>query len=199
MLTGLQGIDISHWQGKFDFTKAKAQGKLFVIAKADDGEGGTDNQFERNREEAHDKGMIFGSYHFFHAAQDIDKQVDHYLKVIGKNLPNEFAPCIDWETTWDDKKISLGSMKPRALEFIKKIEKASGRNPIMYASPGWLEQFGSLKDFETYPLWIAHYGVQHPRVPKPWTRYTFWQYSEAGGLDLNVFNGSLEGLQRMTK
>jgi GH25 family lysozyme M1 (1,4-beta-N-acetylmuramidase) len=65
------------------------------------------------------------------------------------------------------------------------------------AKPGW----------ERYPLWLAHYTTEEKiMVPKPWTKWTFWQYSDrttytpAGStakkpIDHNWFNGDLNDLE----
>ena len=45
---------------------------------------------------------------------------------------------------------------------------------------------------------IAHYETRAPLVPKPWTNWDFWQYTEhgkvpgiaAGAVDLDYFNGT---------
>ena len=44
------GIDISHWQGDFDFKKAKLEGVQYVILKCGGGDSGLykDSKFERN-------------------------------------------------------------------------------------------------------------------------------------------------------
>jgi hypothetical protein len=57
------------------------------------------------------------------------------------------------------------------------------------------------------PLWLANYKVSAPYLPKPWQKWTFWQWTEAGygqdygvnqyeerAVDLNYFNGSVEEL-----
>ncbi len=56
--------------------------------------------------------------------------------------------------------------------------------------------------FNTYPYWIAHYYVDSVKYEGKWH---FWQHSDVGtvpgideDVDLNVFNGSLEELKRMT-
>lgn len=193
----VQGVDVSHWQGAVDFAKLRAQGKLFCISKADEGFTSVDNQFARSRIEAPKAGMIFGSYHFFHPKQDIVAQVNHYERVIGPRRPGELPPALDWETT-DNAGLSRGVQVARALQFISAIETISGCLPFVYGSPGFLNQFGSLAQFVRYPLWVANYGVNHPRIPAPWHTYTIWQYSESNGLDLDVFNGNLDRLKAMT-
>ena len=53
------GIDISRWQGDFDFNKAVAEGVEFAIIKGGGGDAGlyTDAKFERNYREAKAKGL----------------------------------------------------------------------------------------------------------------------------------------------
>jgi lysozyme len=56
--------------------------------------------------------------------------------------------------------------------------------------------------WKQYPLWIAHYGAETPRLPRPWTSYLLWQFTDngngadwgvaSGNIDLNVFNGNFE-------
>ena len=60
------GIDVSRWQGDFDFTKAKAEGVTFVIIKGGGGDDGlyVDSQFERNYAKAKAQGLHVGCYWF---------------------------------------------------------------------------------------------------------------------------------------
>ena len=36
----VRGIDISHWQGKFDWSAAKSEGIRFAVIKGGGGDGG---------------------------------------------------------------------------------------------------------------------------------------------------------------
>ena len=49
----------------------------------------------------------------------------------------------------------------------------------------------------TNPLWVARYGSAVGSLPGGWPYHTFWQYSEAGGLDRDRFNGSYSNLTRL--
>ena len=68
----------------------------------------------------------------------------------------------------------------------------------MYTSPDfWRDEVGGA-DLSAQPLWIAHYTKDCPRVPAPWTRWSFWQHSKTGrvpgirgNVDLNVYQGRL--------
>ncbi|MBO4853809.1 MAG: peptidoglycan-binding protein [Oscillospiraceae bacterium] len=60
------GIDVSRWQGDFDFAKAKAEGVTFVIIKGGGGDDGlyVDDRFERNYAKARAQGLHVGCYWF---------------------------------------------------------------------------------------------------------------------------------------
>jgi lysozyme len=194
----VKGIDISHWQGNIDIQKLKDQGNAFLIAKATDGTSYVDPKYSRNKEEAKKAGLIFGSYHWLKISQDIDAQVEHFVKVTGKKQPGELPPVIDWEPDKDTKSVGVAQTKARLLEFLQKLEAIHGVAPIIYASPGFLDAYGDLSAFSRFPLWIAHYGVGHPRIPRAWPTYTIWQYTDKNGLDLNLFNGSMDRLKKLS-
>ena len=57
-------------------------------------------------------------------------------------------------------------------------------------------------EFDRYPFWIAHYKVKKLRYKGAWD---FWQHTEegcingiTGKVDFNVYNGSLDDLQKLT-
>lgn len=194
----VKGVDISHWQGNIDLQHLKDQGNAFLIAKATDGMAYVDDKYARNKAEAKRVGLIFGSYHWLKISQDIDLQVEHFMKVVGKKQPGELPPVIDWEPDKDTNSVGVAQTKVRLLDFLQKLEAASGATPMLYASPGFLDGYGDLSAFSRFPLWIAHYGVGHPRIPKYWPTYTIWQYSDKNGLDLNLFNGSMDRLKKLS-
>lgn len=50
----------------------------------------------------------------------------------------------------------------------------------------------TLTDCGHYPLWFAYPAYTVPRVPHPWTHWTFWQWAWTGGYancDRDVFDG----------
>ncbi len=73
--------------------------------------------------------------------------------------------------------------------------------PIIYSYVDFYER-NLGKDFDDYPLWIAHYlQKQRPRIKRDWL---FWQFNEAGRVngilqntDFNVFNGDSTQFQEL--
>lgn len=188
----IRGIDVSHYQGNIDWVAKQAAGNRFASIKATEGASYVDPKFQRNKKVAGDVGLIRGAYHFFHANVDPIEQAKHFIATAGPFAVGDLPPLFDWESH-DGVRASV--QKANALKWLKYVEKASGVRPIIYASPGFLEPLGDLSDFAGYPLWIAHYGVSKPRIPAPWKSWTFWQYTDRGGSDMDYFNGSVEELR----
>lgn len=70
---GAYGVDISHYQnenstGPIDFNAIKNSGNSFVIVKATEGSGWSDNTFSANAHNAQSVGLKVSAYHFFRAA-----------------------------------------------------------------------------------------------------------------------------------
>ncbi|MBI3647932.1 MAG: hydrolase, partial [Actinobacteria bacterium] len=60
----LPGIDVSHWQGKIDWTKVAADGVTFAIVKATEGRNYVDPMYATNAAGATANGIAVGAYHF---------------------------------------------------------------------------------------------------------------------------------------
>src|SRR5882757_5181018 len=94
----IQGIDVSHYQGKIDWGKVKSAGMAFAYTKATESTGSTDSQFSVNWPAIKAAGLLRGAYHFFHADQDATAQANHFLQVVDPS-PGDLPPVIDIEST----------------------------------------------------------------------------------------------------
>jgi lysozyme len=63
---------------------------------------------------------------------------------------------------------------------------------------------GSPQGFSRYPLWVASYRNDAPKMPNGgWEDYTLWQFTETypiggkGENDMSIFKGSYEDLLNM--
>ena len=90
-------------------------------------------------------------------------------------------------------KTGAATLKKELKEWLTLVEEHYGVKPIIYTNADFYKHhLGS--DFDTYPLWVAHYLQKHqPRISRKWS---FWQHSEQGRVngisskvDFNVFNG----------
>src|SRR4051794_4654873 len=78
----VKGIDVSSWQGTINWTKVKASGVHFAIARASDGANHTDSHFSENWHGIKNAGMVRGVYQFFRPGQDPTAQANHMISII---------------------------------------------------------------------------------------------------------------------
>jgi GH25 family lysozyme M1 (1,4-beta-N-acetylmuramidase) len=245
----LHGADVSRWQHPNDkpinFKKMHSAGLSFVMIKASDTRYDADRlalkYVKMDRNAAQDAGIYTGFYHYAilpnvstpaAIAKDARAQVQKViwrLSDLGgyndKDLPYALdleTRCIQWSSSGACLKNATRSAATLwAKTFLKTLKEKTGRTPILYSSPSFLETaLNRDKELNSYPLWIAHYAID-PAEPdakpnvKPggcfvhsWTtkecsaNWTMWQYTSCGiapkygvpgnRLDLNVFSGGRE-------
>ena len=199
----LEGIDISHWQGTVDFAKVRGAGKRFVIAKATEGIGFTDDNWSTYRTNARAAGLVVTGYHFARPDGNPTKPREEARWYVSQlNLQaGMLIPALDLERG--------GSLGRTALtnwvqQWLDEVYLLTGVRPMIYVSPSfWRSYLGDTRTFADQGynvLWVAHWGVSQPSVPasnwggKGWT---FWQYTSdgvvpgiSGRVDLNRYNGT---------
>lgn len=177
----IKGIDVSQYQGSsLPWATIRDSGVQFVIARG--GHGVTlDLTFERHIKGAHDVGLTTGLYWFFEADHDAERQSELVLELMNK-LPIDMEPYIDFETL-------EGCSPSRALigaeEFNEHLQNGC-TEPILYTCYDfWMSKLGNPEhsSLTKLDLWVAHYGVKVPLIPKPWQKrgWVLWQYDGDGG------------------
>jgi lysozyme len=213
------GIDVSHYKNQIDWNRVQESGLTFAIIKATEGNNFIDSRFDYNWTRARRVDMIRGAYHFFRPLVDPVSQAHHYLRIVGKILDKtDLPPVLDVEVFPDFikneyKKISTSERQQRVRVWLQTIETATGRTPMIYTDYyTWRDYLGNTEAFARYPLWIAAYKVERPKIPannwggKGWT---FWQYTnkgvvpgirdEAACVDMDYYQGDLDGLRSWLK
>ncbi len=196
--TKLQGIDVSHWQGKIDWQHVTQSGIQFAFLKATQGINHPDARFTENRDAVEKLGLTYGAYHFFDPTQDATQQAMVYLKRISTSQ-SILPPVLDVEITAgvDSKTLQQG-----VKTWLQHVQKETKCQPVIYASPAfWNTHLG--KDLNDYRLWLADYASS-PRLPTGIESWLFWQYSESGKVsgiggevDSDVYHGSLDQLNNL--
>ena len=197
------GCDISHWQGEVDFEKMRKAGAQFVILKASQANW-TDRRFLENYRAARQAGLLVGMYHYLDWSMPSVQQARYFAGLI-VDYPPDIEPIVDYE---ERKNAPNRLAAISALNiFVRTVEHLTSRVSIIYTSPGYWREYGDTgESWARYPLWIAHYGVEMPIVPKPWSNWLFWQYTDRGPgahygvssrmIDLDWFNGTVEQLRQ---
>jgi lysozyme len=198
----VHGIDVSHHQGRISWDEVALMNandiKIdFAFIKATEGITRQDRLFDRNWKKAKEAGIIRGAYHFFHPSRDAGKQAANFIKMV-KLSPGDLPPVLDIEVA---NRKSKKEIVDGALEWCRIVEAHYGMKPIIYTSPGYYDKYLA-DDFKDYPLWIAHYHKAKPRMDH--RRWQIWQHTDCatingikGGVDMNVFNGSISKLRKM--
>lgn len=198
----VHGIDISHYQGDIDWPQlALYRGGQFplhfIFMKATEGGDHGDEAFARNFAAARRHGFIRGAYHYFIPRTDARRQADFFIRTVPLDA-GDLPPVLDVETASGKSKAEL----QRAVKtWLDCVEQHYGVKPILYTSYKFKLRYLNDSLFNTYPYWIAHYYVDSVRYEGRWD---FWQHTDAGivpgiegNVDLNVFNGTAEGLDSL--
>ena len=119
------GIDVSRWQGQFNFAQAKKEGVQFAIIKAGGADGGlyADHMFLTNYNNAKAAGLKVGAYYFFNAysVTQATQQADHFLSIIrGKKF--EYPIFADVEAGMADQ--PKATLDPIMRTILTKLENA---------------------------------------------------------------------------
>ncbi len=197
-------VDISHHNGNVDLMKAKQAGIVGVIHKGTQGTGMFDNTYDQNRQKAQAAGLLWGAYHFG-TNTDGAAQADFFLSKI--NADKQTLLVLDYEPNG---KSTMRFAQARA--FVQRIKEVTGRFPGLYSGSLIKQQLGGKPPdpvFSQCFLWIAQYGPAPRGIPKTWSSWTFWQYTDGavgpmphavdgiGPCDRDQFNGTLEELQAL--
>jgi GH25 family lysozyme M1 (1,4-beta-N-acetylmuramidase) len=181
------GVDVSSWQGSIDFSKVKASGRRFVIAKASEGNTWTDATYAHNKSAAMSVGLKFTGYHFARPgtnAGDAVSEADHFVSVLGLKH-GMLVPALDLEVTGG---LGITALQNWTKAFVGRVYSRLGVKPMIYTSPSfWQTYLGNTTWFSSngYRVWIANWGVSSPSVPATsWAGkgWTFWQYSDCGSV-----------------
>lgn len=190
----IHGIDVSRYQRTIVWPDVKAMHidsvKIdFAFIKATEGTDDSDAQFKRNWKGARQARMTRGSYHYFIPSKDARKQAANFIKNVIL-APGDLPPVLDVEQTNNLTAIQIQAGVKIWLQLVERHYKI---RPILYTNPEFYEKYLG-KDFDAYPLWVAHYFEKRkPRIKRDWL---IWQHNNAGrvngiatAVDFNVFNG----------
>ena len=198
----VHGIDASHHQGKIDWEMLNILQQTnypirFAFLKATEGGDFKDKSFDENFEAAREYGFIRGAYHFYNPKTDPRIQAEFFIKNV-KLEPGDLPPVLDIEVKSRD----MNLLRRDLRLWLNIVESHYKVKPILYTSFKYKTKYLKDKFFDNYPYWIAHYYVDSVRYTGSWK---FWQHNDAAMLpgidetvDMNVFNGSLDELKRMT-
>lgn len=196
----IRGLDVSHHQGRIDWSAVAGTGVDFVYMKATEGGDWVDRQFARNWAETGRLGLKRGAYHFFTLRTPGAKQADHFVATV----PHEavaLPPAVDLEFSGNSKIRPTPAQFQRELGvFLARLEQHYQTRPVIYTTYNFYDAY--LQGLTLERVWIREVHLA-PRGPFR-DRWTFWQYSArgtvagiSGRVDLNVFAGTRQAFDAL--
>ena len=205
LTASVEGIDVASYQGNVNWASWWGSGKRFAWVKATEGTGYTNPYFSQQYNGSYNVGMIRGAYHY--ARPDLGggaAQADYFIahgggwSADGKTLPGTLD--IEWGPNSACYGLSQASMASWIKAFSDRYKSRMNKYPAIYTATSWWSQcVGSHSFASTNPLWVARYATSVGTLPYNWGFYTVWQYSSAGNMDKDRFNGSMTQLQAFAK
>ncbi len=209
----IQGMDVSHWNGKGDFSKAKAQGVEFVyirLGSIDNIEGKCylDDLVDYNVAEAKRVELPFGFYFYTRPKFSAQVQGSFIISNLAIRAKAKLPLAIDAEES--------GAYVSSTTQFLKDLH-------IVITNVGYQDSIYTRQSFwdlnvdpdplwSTMKLWAARYNStltgpwsDGKYVFRDWNNWKFWQWSETGnavlygfpgapvgsaGLDMDYYNGN---------
>ena len=197
------GFDVSEYQGEINWLQTDSIEKTFpvdfVFIRATAGRDRPDHKFAENWVAAKKQGLIRGAYHYYRPDENSLEQAALFIKTV--RIENgDLPPVLDIEKIPEEQ--SIDSLKVGLRRWLNKIENHYGVKPIIYTGERYFSDFLEDEFGEDYNFWIANYNFFVEEIDNNWT---FWQFTERGRIpgidgnsDVNIFNGNLRELRKMT-
>lgn len=174
------GADISHLNKIVDWNGLRKAGYYFVYIKASQGTQFADPAFVVHWQAAGRAGLLRGAYHTL-AGGDAWRQATNFLSALAKveMTSCDLGAALDLENPPPGTKLLSSDQVAAAKVWLEIVKVAQLRRPALYTNYDYFAgELDSPGGFEEYPLWIASYRPSEPRVPKPWSSYALWQFTD---------------------
>jgi len=190
------GIDVSHHQGKIDWSAIKKQDFQFAYIKATEGGTFRDSRFRANWEGARRAGLKVGAYHFFTLCRPVQDQIANFTSVVPVES-DALPPALDLEFGGNcGARPAPETLLADISAFSAALREKYGADPVFYVTDEFYDAY--LRDrLKSSNFWIRSiFG--RPKIPGEKT-WKIWQFANRGRVqgiaypvDLNVLNGSLK-------
>ena len=184
------GIDVSRWQGNFNFAQAKAEGVQFAIIKAGGGDDGLykDSKYETYYKAAKQNGLNVGAYYFGKAktVERAAQEADHFISLLAGH---QFEYPVYYDVEGDMLNVGKDLLTQIIKTFCDKVEKA-GYYSGFYTGAWALGNQMNDKDLLHFTHWVACWSKTKPK-PKSGAVVGVWQF---GGTTNPVRDNHIAGV-----
>lgn len=201
-------LDVSKWQGQIDYNRMLthhiASDLKGVVIRLSQGTAGMDLYAVDNIKQCNYNNIPFALYHYV-LPSDVEAE-SAKLRVTIKHLrtylpiPMRFL-ALDCETVG----VKRGSVGKYYLDFVRSMKEWDSSLPIViYTRATFWNQYvlstlsdAELEQFDSCPLWVAHYDtpeniLSKPDLPEPWTEYMMWQYGQVSGKSFGTQSAEID-------
>jgi GH25 family lysozyme M1 (1,4-beta-N-acetylmuramidase) len=198
-----RGVDVARYQhpngAVIDWRQVRSAGGSFVYVKATEGTSYVNPYYADDVARARSAGLVAGAYDFVRPALPLSTAIDqanYFLRTIGdQRRPLILPPALDLEVTGG---LSRGDLTAWAQLWLDEVRARTGRTPVIYSYPYFLDHAVYGPALHNAKLWIATYrGPVASPIPGEWEDYAIWQNSGSGtypgvaaAVDTNVFQGT---------
>lgn len=168
------GVDVSKWQDFMMWTITRDAGAGFSYIKMTQGNVIKDSDAVENFRNSKNIISRRGGYHFLNSSPSGETQANYMLNFMRDEIGEygELPVCLDVEISCDASLIK---------GFCYKVLERLGYFPLIYTSVGAMGRVTGDKSFlKNCPLWVAHWYVESPSIPAPWTDWVVHQYTNKG-------------------
>lgn len=171
------GIDVSHWQGDFNFARAKSnEGVEFAIIKAGGGDAGLykDSKFESNYKKCEECGLPKGAYFYGNAKSvaEAKKEAEYFISILsGKKYEYPVFYDVEGRMITDNDKATLTEI---VKAFCSAME-AAGYWVGIYSSESFFNSEMNDGELTRYSHWVARWGKSKP-APSSGAETQMWQF-----------------------
>ena len=197
-ISSAQGLDVSNFQGAFDWAKAKQEyaGLAFGIYRATQGLGTGENSPDPDAQHNHDgiaaAGLHRGAYHFLDPGLGGPNQAQYFMETMSRlGADSSQMLWLDNETAGASPADTAGC----AVSFMNELRTLAPHNPMGVYTFIDFAKAGNCAGLGDWPLWLAYPSLTAPADPPPWHNWTFWQWGMRNGIDADAFNGTAAELQ----
>lgn len=185
------GIDVSHWQGNFNFANAKNnEGVEFAIIKAGGGDAGLykDSRFEDNYRKCVECGLPKGAYFYGNAKSvaDAKKEAEYFISILsGKKYEYPVFYDVEGKMITDNDRATLTEIVKAFCEIME----SAGYWVGIYSSESFFNSEMNDGELTRYSHWVARWGRSKP-APNSGAETQMWQFGgETNLIRSNKING----------